>query len=78
MLGVVSRATGGADCATPSDTTTAASDCSWPDAVTVAYSATTKVMGATAGAAGPANEAATSAPLLPKIGATSGSTIRPA
>ena len=43
-----------------------------------AYSATTEGVGATAGVVGSANEAAASAPLLPKTGVTSVSAIRPA
>ncbi|XP_066323328.1 uncharacterized protein [Miscanthus floridulus] len=74
MSGAISVATGGADCATPSDMTTAMFGCSWPDAVAIAYSATTKGAGTTAGVAGPANEAAT---LPPKTGAKSGSTRYP-
>ena len=74
--GAVTCATGGTDCATPSDTTMATFDYSWLGAVAVACSTTTEGMGTTTGAAGPANEAATTASLLPKTGVTSGSTSR--
>ena len=43
-----------------------------------ARSATTKGTGATTGAAESANEAAASMPLLPEIGAMSGSAVHPA
>ena len=92
--GVVAWAVEGVYCAAPSDTTMAVSGCSWLGAVTAtstndtgslaggaapttedtACSATTEG----AGVAGSANEATTSESLLPEIGVTSGTTVRPA
>ncbi|XP_066363731.1 pheromone-regulated protein PRM7-like [Miscanthus floridulus] len=70
--GPVTWAAGGTECATPSNATAAASSCYRLGAVAATCSATTT------GAAGLANEATTSVPLLPEIGAMSDSTIRPA
>ncbi|XP_066383451.1 uncharacterized protein [Miscanthus floridulus] len=76
--GAITWAAGGMECATPSDATVAASGYSRLVAVATVCSTTTNGTSATAGAAGPANKAAAAASLLPKIGVTSGSVIRPA